>query len=132
MSSAVGLRDQPLRLYARSDSGTDGRTKPVFTFTAWWWGRLDESHVAVRAAQERLQMKVDAVAEFADEAVIPDKGVCKDPDGTLWWIRGINSNRLLRRIIVGLDRITEEQVTTTTLYESASELDGVHVIDAGT
>ncbi len=129
MTNAVGLRDQALRLYARRDIGTDGYTKKAYVFTAWWWGRLEETRAAVHASEQRLQMKLDAVAEFAHEAVVPDKGVLVDPDGTMWWIRGFNSNRLLRRMIVGLDRITEEQVTTVTLFEMSSNLVGVQVVD---
>jgi hypothetical protein len=129
MTNAVGLRDQPLRLYQRTEVGTDGYARAAFVFTAWYWGRIDENRAAVLAASERLQMKLDAVAEFADEATVPDKGVLVDPDGYMWWIRGFNSIRLLRRIIVGVDRITEEEVSTFVLFESSETLDGVHLID---
>lgn len=131
MSTAVGLRDQPCRLYERREVGTDGFVSAVFVFTAWWWARLDSTTSIVRGVNQHLSQKVDAIAEFSDEAVVPDKGVLKDPDGVMWWIRGINTNRLLRRTIVGLDRITEEDVTTFELYESADTLDGVHLIDPG-
>lgn len=130
MSNATGLRDTPIRLYERTNSGTDGFVRAVFSFTAWWWGRLDESSAGVRAAQEKVQQKLDAVATFSDEAIVPLAGIAKDDTtGLYWWIRGINPVRQTRSQIVGLERITEEQVATFTIYEGDSVLDGVHVVE---
>jgi hypothetical protein len=130
MTSAIGLRDQRLRLYARSNSGTDGVVRPVFTFTAEYWGRLDDSAAAVRLAQERLQLKVDAVAEFSDEVAPPVSGFLQDTStGLFWWIRKFYTSRALHRVTVGLETITEEQVAQFQLFQGANPLDGVHVID---
>ncbi len=132
MSITVGLRDQRLRLYARSDSGTEGFVRAVFTFVAEWWGRLDESHVAVTIAQQRLQVKLDAVAVFSDEPTIPVNGVLKDTlTGQSWWIRGFNSSRQLRTTTVALERVTDDQFVTFRFTEgTTSAMDGTHLVDA--
>lgn len=130
MSTAVGLRDQRLRFYARSDAGRDGNVRAVFSFVApEAWGRLDESSSQVAVFAQRLQLKIDAVAEVADEITVPVHGICKDPDGVLWWIRGINRVRQLRRVLIGVERVTEDVAVTTILYENASTLDGTHLVD---
>lgn len=130
MSNATGLRDQMLRLYARSNSNAaPGRVRPTFTFSAQWWGRLDVGSSNVHEAQGKAQLKYDARAEFADECSVPANGVLKDEDGTMWWIRGITAVRTNRAILVGLDRIDEELVKTFTVIEGASVLDGVHLVD---
>lgn len=128
--NATGLRDQQLKLYQRIDQGSEGLVKAAFLFTAWWWGRLDENRATVSQMEARLQQKLDATAEFADEAIIPDNGILVDgSDGRAWWIRGVNGIRLLRRVVVGLERITEEQFATFQTYDSASQLDGTHIIN---
>ncbi len=128
--NAAGLRDTPVRAYAREDAGSDGFSVPVFRYTAEWWGRIDESRASVSRMQDRLQMKLDAVGEFADEAVIPTVGLLKDvTDGRCWRIEGINSVRLLQRLCVGLTRISDDEFTTFTLYEAASPLDGTHLVE---
>lgn len=131
--NATGLRDTPLRMYARSNNGSDGFVRSIFTYAAWWWGRVDETSVTVRANADKLQMKLDAVAEVADEAVVPVGGILKnDVSGDCWWIRGINPVRQTRRQVIGLERISEEQLATFTLYEGASTLDGVHLVEPAT
>ncbi len=133
MTSAIGLRDQRVRTYAKSDQGTDGVVRPVFTFANEYWGRIDESAAAVRFAQEKLQLKVDALAEFSDDVAIPVNGFLLDTlTGLHWWVRKIYNVRALHRLWVGLEAISEELVATFTIYEGASTLDGVHVIDPGT
>jgi hypothetical protein len=132
MGNAVGLRDQMLRLYARANAGAPGKVRPTFTFSAQWWGRLDVGSSTERGAQDKLQLRYDARAEFADECVVPPNGVLKDQDGVMWWIRGITAVRTNRAILVGLDRIDEEQAKTFTVYEGKSTLDGAHLIDPAT
>lgn len=128
-SSATGLRDQMLRLYARSNTGIRGNVRPTFTFTAQWWGRIDTLSSQVRDAQEKAQLKFDAQAQFADECTVPSNGILKDESGTIWWLRGITAVRITRTILVGLDRIDEELSKTFVINEGASVLDGVHLID---
>ena len=128
-ASAVGLRDQMLRLYARSNVGARGNVRPTFTFSAQWWGRIDTLSSSVRAAQEKLQLKFDAQAQFADECVVPSNGILKDENGVIWWLRGVTAVRTTRVILVGLERIDEELSKTFVLLEGASVLDGVHLID---
>jgi hypothetical protein len=129
MSNATGLRDQMLRLYARSNTGAPGKVRPTFTFSAQWWGRIDTVGSSERGAQDKLQLKYDARAQFADECMVPPNGVLKDENGTMWWLRGITYVRTNRTILVALDRIDEEQVKTFVLIEGASVLDGVHLVD---
>src|ERR1017187_628558 len=129
MPNATGLRDQMLRLYARSNAGRGCTVRPVFTFTAEWWGRVDTLTSSTHSAQDKLQLKFDAQAQFADECTVPANGVLKDESGTLWWLRGIVKIRATRTLLVGLDRIDEELAKTFTLYEGASTLDGVHLLD---
>ena len=129
MSNAVGLRDQRLRLYTMSEQGADGLARAVYTFLYERWGRLDESSAAVRAAQAKLQLKLDAAVEFDYSVDVPVNGVLKSPDGTMWWIRGINSTRQLRRVLVGVERVTEELAATFQVVEGDSVLDGAHMVD---
>jgi hypothetical protein len=138
MSSAVGLRDQRLRLYARQEGGSDGYVEPHFLFTVERWGRLGSGRSSSQAPStggggpgERQQMKTDAVAEFAFEvaAEVPLAGLLRDPDGVLWWIRGIDPRRQTRRVVVGVDRVTPEEATTFIVYDGASPLGGTHVVD---
>ncbi len=129
MSNATGLRDQMLRLYSRSNTGAPGRVRPTFNFSAQWWGRLDVGSSTVNEAQGKAQLKYDARAEFADECTVPANGVLKDESGTMWWIRGITAIRTNRAILVGLDRIDEELSKTFVLFEGATVLDGVHLLD---
>lgn len=128
-ANAVGLRDQMLRLYARTNRGTKGNVIPTFTFTAQWWGRLDTVTSRVRTATEKQQVTYDAQAQFADECVVPPQGILKDENGVIWWLRGVVTVRATRTILVGLDRIDEELSKTFTFIEGADVLDGVHLID---
>lgn len=128
--NATGLRDQRVSLYTRTGQGTDGRVRSVYLFSATRWGRLDDSAAAVRVAQDRLQMKVDAVCEFADEVTVPCPGLLKETvSGQSWWVRGVYGVRQLRRVIVGLDRISVDQFATFQVYEAADVADGTHLVD---
>lgn len=118
----ASVHDQSLRLYERQQRGTDGVSVPVFVFTNWWWGRLDEQKAYSRTIDQKVQHTFDAIAEFGDDAYIPIQGVLKDEDGNLWWIRGAQSQRATRLQTVSLDRISEEVVTTVTLIERADAL----------
>jgi hypothetical protein len=129
MGTAVGLRDQRLRLYARVENGSDGFVRPVFSFSVERWGRIDEASVQTQALASQLKMKLDALVEFADETVVPVNGVMKDPYGVMWWIRGANSNRMLRRVFVGVERVSDELYKTFVIYEANDVLDGSHLVD---
>lgn len=138
MSSAAGLRDQRLRLYARQDGGSDGYVATYFLFTVERWGRIGSSRSLSQAPStggggpgERQQMRTDAVAEFAFEVgpEVPMAGIIRDPDGTLWWVRGVDQRRQTRRTLVGVDRVTPEEATTFLLQDDPSPLGGVHVVE---
>ncbi len=129
MSNAVGLRDQMLRLYTRTNQGRRGNVRPTFVFANQWWGRIDTMSSSVRNAQDKSQLRYDAQAQFADECTVPPQGILKDESGTIWWLRGITAVRANRTILVGLDRIDEELSKTFVLIEGASVLDGVHLVD---
>jgi len=130
VTNAPGLRDQRIRLYAPVDRGSDGYVRQSFVLEGERWGRLDESRTATSLMQERLQTRVDALLEFADEVTVPINGVVMDmADKRAWWIRGIYGVRKLRRVIVALERISDEHFRTLSVYDSPSSLDGVHVIN---
>lgn len=137
MSSAIGLRDQRLRLYARTDQGTDGFVQSAFVLDSERWGRVDESSASSRVMQAKLGMKVDGMAEFADEVVVPAAGILVnaidvESDGTVlagWWIRSITTSRALRRAFVGLERISEDKFKEITFYDQANQLDGVPLVE---
>lgn len=128
-SSAIGLRDQRVRVYERTDQGTDGFPRPVFRLLYTRWGRLDDTAAATRIAQQKLQLQIDAVCEFSSETEVPPNGILKDGDGIPWAVRGIYGVRQLRRTVVGLERIAEEKYRTFEVYEGNSTLDGVHMVD---
>lgn len=131
MSTAPGLRDQRLKLYARHDKGSDGIAAPVFVLSETRWGRVDETGSLVRQAQDRLQRKVDAAAEFSDEVTVPDNGVIVDElaPTTGWWVRGHYSVRQLRRVVVALERVSGDTFRAFTLRDSAHPLDGTHLVN---
>lgn len=131
MTNAPGLRDQRLKLYRRENKGTDGFTSPVFVLDVTRWGRVDDSTAIVRMVGERLQLKIDAVAEFADEVDVPRDGLVIDETDTsiAWWVRGIITLRQLRRVRAGLERIASEVFSTFTLHDSAGSLDGTHIVN---
>jgi len=129
MSNAPGLRDQRIRLYAPADRGSDGYVHKVYVFDAERWGRLDESRTATSLMQERLQTRVDAVVQFADEVEVPINGVVIDVGpARAWWVRGIYGVRKLRRVIVALERISDERFRALTMYDSPPA-DGTHVVN---
>ncbi len=129
--NAVGLRDQRISLYERRDDADDdgGYSQAVFYLASTRWGRLDSSNAAISEMQRRLGQKVDAVAEFSDEATIPLNGVAVNV-GTneAWWIRGSYDSRMLRRVHVALDRVTDEQFRGFTLYPPDNFVHGVPVV----
>ncbi len=127
--TSIGLRDQLIPVFAPQNQGSDGVVSVTYVQTGEWWGRIDEGGAQVKALQERLQTKLDAIADFALEAVIPANGVLLDPDtGLAWWIRGVYAIRTLRVIRVGLDRIADELFATFQMYDGASKLDGTHLV----
>lgn len=131
--NATGLRDQRVMVYPRTEQGRDGRVRSVFRHDVTRWGRLDDSAAAVRFAQDRLQMRLDAICEFADEVSVPCPGILKEEqNGTCWWVRGTYSVRQLRRIVVGLERITVEQFATFDVFEGDTTLDGTHLVNPAT
>lgn len=131
--NATGLRDQRLRCYSRTDQGTDGEVRSVFYFSMERWGRLDDSAAAVRAAQDRLQLHLDAACEFADDVTVPCPGIIKNKlTGECWWVRGTYGVRALRRVVVGLERVTVEEFATFEVFEAANVKDGTHLVDPET
>ena len=129
IATASGLRDQRIRVYARSDQGSNGLVRAVFRFTGEWWARLDEITATSRGSEDHVQAKFDAQAQFSDEAVLAVNGILKDEDGFFWWIRGINAVRATNTTVVGCDRVNDDESKTFTLYEGESVLDGVHLVD---
>jgi len=131
--NATGMRQQRLRLYAPTDRGSDGYVRPAYVFLVERWGSLNELKTATSLMQERLQTRLDAVCELADEVQIPINGIvidATDPtDSRAWWIRGANTLQRLRRTTVALERITDEQFRDFDVYDSPSSLDGVHLIN---
>lgn len=128
-ASALDLRDQLIRCYEKTDNGRDGFVRPVWRYTASWWGRIDETVSQTRVIQGAQTVKEDARAVFADEATIPVNGVILDPDGVLWWVRGQSLARLTRSISVTLDRVSSDQYKQFVTAEGESILDGVHLVD---
>lgn len=131
MLNAAGLRDQRLKLYSRENTGSDGFQRDAFVYSTTCWGRIDERGAEVRSAQQRLQTRVDAIADFTDDVgVVPVDGLVVDSDtSTAWWIRGSYSLRQLRRVIVALERVALEQFKTFSLHDSATTVDGTHIVD---
>ena len=129
--TAPGLRDQRVRLYAPVDRGSDGYVHGAYVFECERWSRLDETRAATSLMQERLQTRVDAIAEFADEVTIPINGVLVNAaDRRAWWVRGITTARQTRRVLVGLERISDERFKELDVYDAPSPLDGTHVINS--
>lgn len=127
---SAGLRNQRIRLYRRVSAGSDGMIRPVFMFTGEWWGRLEESRASSWQSMERIQMTSGGAAEFSDEVDVPTNGIAVDTgNGQAWWIRGITNAKTTRRKLVQIDRISDEEFTTMTLYDSQSQMDGTHLVN---
>lgn len=110
MSNATGLRNQRISLYARSDVGVDGFVRPAFAFTIERWGLINDASVYSRITDEKVQMKVDAICEFDIATTVPIAGVMTETgSGVYWWIRYVDPQPRTRRVVVGIDRISEEE-----------------------
>ncbi len=130
--NATGLRDQRVRIYSLTNQGTEGEVRSVFNFSMERWARLDDSAAAVRAAQDRLQMHLDAACEFGQDSgtVVPCPGILKNKlTGECWWVRGVYGVRNLRRVVVGLERVTVEEFATFQVFEDQDTKDGTHLVD---
>lgn len=129
MSTAIGLRDQRLRLYERREEGADGFSRPVFYFVGEWWGRIDVANAGTRALADGNAMVsgVALVALFSDEVPVPKSGVLRNGDD-MYFINGVQPVRALRRVIVTLDALTPEQMQLLKTYDVEPSL-GTHVVD---
>lgn len=129
MSNATGMRDHRLKLYARVNKGSDGHVSPSFVLSVTRWGRLDERSSLSRDAQSRMQQQTDGVAQFSDEVTPPVDGIIVDQSGAAWWIRGIVNARATRAVIVYVDRVKHDEVSTLTMVDAETPLGGVHVVN---
>jgi hypothetical protein len=130
--SGIGLRNERVRIYTRTDGGSDGFARPVYTFLAERWGR-----VAYAGAQFRLggtpaaayDTRYDALATFADEITLPTDGLLL-AGGEVFYLRGTVRSTLLRRQTVRLERVSAETFARFTLFEGDSVHDGTHLVDS--
>jgi hypothetical protein len=129
MSTAIGLRDQRLRLYERREEGSDGFSRPVFYFSGEWWGRIDTVSAMTRelSGAGAFVHGVTMAALFSDEITVPINGVLRDGED-IYFITSVYKARLLRRIIVGLEALTHEQVQVLQLYD-VDPVNGTHIVE---
>jgi hypothetical protein len=129
MSTAIGLRDQRLRLYERREEGSDGFSRPVFYFSGEWWGRIDTISAMTReiAGAGAFAQGVTMAALFSDEINVPINGVLRHEDD-IYFVTSVYKARLLRRIVVALEALTREQVQVLKLYDT-EVADGTHIVE---
>lgn len=128
--SGAGFRNQRLRLYRRVNQGSDGMIRPTFVFVAERWGRLEELRANVTHQFDRNQMTTGGAAEFADEVDVPIAGIIVNArNKRAWWVRGVTNATSVRRKLVQLDRISDEEFATLVMYDSESQMDGTHLVN---
>lgn len=127
--TGAGLRSQRLRLYRRVNQGSDGMVRPAFVFVVERWGRIEELRSNVGQQFDRLQMTLSGAAEFYEAVDIPPAGIIVEGSGQAWWIRGITHARTVRRKLVQVDRLSDEEFEMLSLYDSENQMNGTHVVN---
>jgi hypothetical protein len=86
---SASLRDERVKLYTYSNTGTGGRATPRYTFSVSRWARraIPGSREATVAGQASQQ--VDAVFILPDRVGIDADGAIRAQDGTLYKITGV-------------------------------------------
>jgi len=149
--------DQRVRLYRRVEAGADGFARPVYVFTAEYWGRIDDtadSQTVPLSPQAHVESRTTATATMADYVDVPRFGLMRigtvangqghrhghggghggwPVDDTLasplYFVRGVHVVRQLRCVRVALEAITPTEFASFTLYEDEDVLDGVHLVE---
>lgn len=100
---SVELRDERVKLYTFSDTGSGGRAAPTYMYSVTRWGRREipgsrEATIAGQASQQ-----VDAVFVLPDRVTIDGNGAIRGADGTLYKITGVypvrNSASIVEQIV---------------------------------
>lgn len=133
MTVAPGLLDRRLRVYAKTEAGADGFTRPLWVFLFERWGRLDVTSNALEivSTQSNREQNVMGKATFADGVTVPAEAVIRDTTdsgGLLWLVTGTVRARQTRTNSVMVVAITDS-VTAYPTMESAEVLDGLHLIE---
>lgn len=100
------LRDERVKLYTFSDTGSGGRYAPTFTYSVSCWGRqaVPGSREATIASQ--ASQTVDAVFVLPERVSIDDDGAIRGQNGTLYKITGVqpvrNTSSLVEQIVTAV------------------------------
>lgn len=132
MYLAPGLLDQRLRFYSRSDDGADGFQRPLYTYEATYWGRLDQTTNAFTVAgapQAHTDSRTTAVATVAEYVPVSKYGVVRLEGGSvIYFIRSVYPVRQM-----ACQQIVLEEVDPTAYAEFVGSdpdavADGVHLV----
>lgn len=134
MYVAPGLLDQRLTFYTRSDDGAHGFTRPIYTKTGTYWGRVDataNTFTAAGSPQGHLDSRTTLTATVASYVPVDPFGVVTV--GTaLYFVRGVYEVRQMRCQQVTLEAIDPTAYSETVLYDPAPVDDGVHLVRPAT
>lgn len=133
MTVAPGLLDRRLRVYAKTEAGADGFSRPLWVFVFERWGRLDvtSNGLEIVSTQSNREQNVAAKVTFADGVTVPAEAVIRDTadsGGLLWLVTGavrVRQTRTIRVMVV----LIADSVTAYPTMEAAEVLDGVHLIE---
>ena len=133
MTVAPGLLDRRLRVYAKTEAGADGFSRPLWVFVFERWGRLDVTSNALEivSTQSNREQAIGAKVTFADGVTVPAEAVIRDTadsGGLLWLVTGAVRVRQTRTVSVSVVSIAGS-VTSYPTMESVEVLDGVHLIE---
>lgn len=133
MYIAPGLLDRRLAFYERTEGGADGFTRPVYTRTGIYWGRLDATANAFTVAgspQGHIDSRTTAVATVAEYVAVDPYGiVTQEDDAALYFVRGVFPVRQMRCQQIALEAVDPTSAGEFVLYDPTDVSDGVHLID---
>lgn len=97
VATSPGLRDQRVRIYAPSNSFTDGYQSETYSFINEYWSRITvvtSRETAAGSPQQHLDFRTEAIAIFDEYATIPQNGILRYEE-LVYFIRGVIRDRLV-------------------------------------
>jgi hypothetical protein len=83
---SIGMRNERVRIFTYSNTGSDGFMASTYTYVAERWARKELPSGREITVAAQAEHKVDAVFEFAAEVTVTRNGLLKH-DGDLYFVR---------------------------------------------
>lgn len=133
MYVAPGLMDRRLTFYRRDEHGGDGFSRPVYTRTGTYWGRIDATAQRQNVGFQptaAIDVRTTWSATVADYVTVDPNGIVREEDSdTLYFVRGVVTLRQLMGQQIDLESIDPTQYATFIMYEGSETTDGVHLVE---